>query len=129
MGFAKMPGRVLRKQRQLVQNKKEIKYTIDLTAAMDDEDQVIDQGHYIDYLKTKLRLNGKALCDEFATVEASGKKVVVASNVKFGKRYLKYLTNKYLKSQDIKSYLRVLATDKLGYKVKFLEMVDGKAEE
>merc|ERR1712178_515883 len=120
----------LRKQRQLVQNKKEIKYTIDLTAAMDDEDQVIDQGHYIDYLKTKLKLNGKALCDdEFATVEASGKKVIVASNVKFGKRYLKYLTNKYLKAQDIKSYLRVLSSDKLGYKVKFLSLQEGGAEE
>merc|ERR1712224_1096206 len=103
--------------------------TIDLTAAMDDEDRVIEQSHYMDYLKTKLKLNGKALCDEFATVEASGKKVIVASNVKFGKRYLKYLTNKYLKQADIKSYLRVIATDKLGYKVKFLEMVDGKAEE
>merc|ERR1712139_212321 len=112
-----------------VHNKKEIKYTIDLTWAMDDEDQVIDQGHYIEYLKTKLKLNGKALCDEFATVESTGKKVVVASNVKFGKRYLKYLTNKYLKAQDIKSYLRVLASDKLGYKVKFLNLEEGGKEE
>jgi len=124
-----MPGRVLRKTREMVQLKKEIKYTIDLTAAMDDEDQVIDQGHYIDYLKTKLKLNKVSLCDKFATVESAGKKVVVASSVKFGKRYLKYLTNKYLKAQDIKTYLRVLATDKLGYKVRFLNLEEGGKEE
>merc|ERR1712124_19170 len=118
-----------RRERKFVQNKKEVKYTIDLTAAMDDDDQVIEQQHYVDWLKTKLKLNGKALCDEFCTVEASGKKVIVASNVKFGKRYLKYLTNKYLKSCDIKSYLRVFASDKLGYKVKFLSLQEGGAEE
>jgi len=74
-------------------------------------------------------MNGKPMCDNMATVKADQKKVVVASNVKFGKRYLKYLTNKYLKQQDIKSYLRVVATDKLGYRVKFLNLQEGGDQE
>merc|ERR1712226_2517 len=129
MGNKKMPGRTQRKTRELVVNKKETKYTIDLTQAMDDEDQVIDQQHYVDFLKSKLKMNGKPLCDDMANVRADGKKVIVGSNVKFGKRYLKYLTNKYLKAQDIKNYLRVVATDKLGYRVKFLNLQEGEAAE
>jgi len=74
-------------------------------------------------------MNGKPMCDDMASVEIAGKKVVVASNVRFGKRYLKYLTNKYLKQQDIKNYLRVVATDKLGYRVKFLNLQDGGDQE
>ncbi len=73
-----MPARIVKRVRKFEVAKKETKYYVDLTAAMDDEDQVIDQGHYIDYLKTKLKLNGKALCDEYATVEADKKKVIIS---------------------------------------------------
>jgi len=48
-----MPGRSARKIRDVIVNKKETKFTIDLAQAMDDEDQVIDQQHYVDFLKTK----------------------------------------------------------------------------
>jgi len=46
-------GRSARKQRDVIVNKKETKFTIDLAQAMDDEDQVIDQQHYVEFLKTK----------------------------------------------------------------------------
>merc|ERR1712007_177416 len=95
---------------------------------MDDEDQVIDQNSFADFLQTKLKLNRQPLCTGYpgmASVNIEGKKIVVSTTVKFGKRYMKYLTNKYLKAQDIKNYLRVIATDKLGYRVKFLNLQDG----
>ena len=43
------------------------------------------------------------------------KKVAVASKVELQKRYLKYLTKKYLKKNDILDYLRLIATDKNTY--------------
>lgn len=35
----------------------------------------------------------------------------------FSKRYLKYLTKKYLKKQQLRDYLRVMSRDKAVYKV------------
>merc|ERR1712146_515658 len=92
----KMPGRL---QRQNTHSKKSgfrekaVKFTVDISQAI--EDDVIDQTHYVDFLKNNLKVDGK-------------------------KGNLEYFTKKYLKQQDINNYLRVIASDKLGYKVKFI---------
>merc|ERR1712195_193556 len=119
MGKNEMPSRTSRKVRQVVMLNKPVKYTMDLTQAMEDEDQVIEMPHYFTYLQTHLKPGGKKAVSEHVSVEGSGKKVVVSTQIQFGKRYLKYLTKKYLKAQDISSYMRVIADSKLGYKVKF----------
>merc|ERR1712110_1299400 len=106
-----------------------IKFTIDISQAMDDDDQVVDMNHYLDFLKNNLKVNGKKGASEYVTIEPSNKKVIVSTKVQFGKRYLKYLTKKYLKQQDINQYLRVIASDKLGYKVKFVNINEGGEQE
>merc|ERR1711972_265830 len=125
----KMPGRLSRKVRSVVMLNKPVKYTIDLAQAMEDEDQVIDPKHYVNYLKTHLKPGGKKLVDEAVTIESVQKKVNVVTTVQFGKRYLKYLTKKYLKAQDIISYLRVISDSKLGYKIKFIDIAQGGDQE
>merc|ERR1712050_237239 len=116
----KMPGRSARAN-------KAVKFTLDISQAIDDD--VIDQGHFIDFLKTNMKVGGKKGNLEFVSIEPVHNKVVVNTKVQFGKRYLKYLTKKYLKQQDINTYLRVIASDKLGYKVKFINLQDsGDAE-
>ena len=84
---------------------------------------------YLDFLKNTLKVGGKKGNLEYVSIEPAQNKVVVNTKVQFGKRYLKYLTKKYLKQQDINTYLRVVASDKLGYKVKFLNLQDNAAEE
>lgn len=45
------------------------------------------------------------------------------------KRYMKYLTKKYLKSQSLRDMMRVIAADKETYKVVFLAIDGGDEEE
>merc|ERR1711874_196644 len=124
-----MPGRVSRKKdsSKVEYRDKAVKLTIDISQAV--EEDVIEQGHFIDFLKNNMKVGGKKGNLEYVSIEAAQNKVVVATKVQFGKRYLKYLTKKYLKQQDINSYLRVVASDKLGYKVKFLNIQDNAGGE
>lgn len=43
----------------------------------------------------------------------------MTSNIPFSKRYLKYLTKKFLKKNQLRDYLRVIATAKDVYQLKF----------
>merc|ERR1712070_1347955 len=48
--------------------------------------------------------------------------LIVEAKMAFSKRYLKYLTKKYLKQQELRAYLRVIATSKNTYELKFLHV-------
>ena len=61
------------------------------------------------------------------TKKRSFKKVLVNSKLELQKRYLKYLTKKYLKKNDILEYLRLVATDKNTYAIKYIKL--GQNEE
>merc|ERR1719240_250992 len=102
---------------------KAVKFTLDIAQAI--EDDVIDPDHFLDYLKGNMKVGGKKGNLEQVSIECAANKVAVTTKVQFGKRYLKYLTKKYLKQQDINTYLRVIACDKYGYKVKFINLNDG----
>ena len=47
----------------------------------------------------------------------------------FSKRYLKYLTKKYLKKKDLRDWLRVIASKKNQYQLKYFQIQDDAAEE
>ena len=57
--------------------------------------------------------------------------MAVTAKSELQKRYLKFLTKKYLKKLDILEYLRLVATDKQTYAIKYIklgESDEGKAE-
>ena len=62
------------------------------------------------------------------TVSKDKNNVVVEAKIDFSKRYLKYLTKKYLKKQQMREYLRVVATSKNTYELRYLQ-VDNEAGE
>jgi hypothetical protein len=43
----------------------------------------------------------------------------VTANIPFSKRYLKYLTKKFLKKNSLRDYLRVVASSKDNYELRF----------
>jgi len=53
-------------------------------------------------------------------------KITVTTNIPFSKRYLKYLTKKFLKKNSLRDYLRVVASSKDVYELRFynIEYVD-----
>lgn len=107
-----------------------VTYHLDLKQPIDDK--IIDIDEVTNHFKQSLlKLAGKrrhvkkvgkaATKKTEAKVDVSGKdsKVHIQTNVIFSKRLVKYLAKKYLKKQDMRDYLRVVATDKHSYAVKY----------
>jgi len=53
----------------------------------------------------------------------------VSATIPFSKRYIKYLTKRYLKKEDVKNYLRIISTSKSGYELRFHKVADEAAAE
>ncbi|KAJ2816824.1 60S ribosomal protein L22, partial [Coemansia erecta] len=62
------------------------------------------------------------------TITRSEDKVVVEAKVDLSKRYLKYLTKKFLKKNQLRDWLRVVSDSKDSYKLKYFN-VSNEAEE
>ena len=61
--------------------------------------------------------------------QVRNKKIEVQTKRKISKRYLKYLTKKYLKKIEILEYLKVISTDKQTYTIKYIKLDEDEAEE
>jgi large subunit ribosomal protein L22e len=55
-------------------------------------------------------------------VDVEGAKVVITTSVAFPKRYFKYLAKKYLKKNQLREYLRVIASSKAGYELRYFQL-------
>ena len=69
-----MPGRSARAKKPVEYRDKAVKFTLDISQAMDDD--VIDQSHFIDYLKTNMKVGGKKGNLEYVSIEAVQHKVI-----------------------------------------------------
>lgn len=96
-----------------------VKFFIDFQIASDDD---IFQGkELLEFLKTHMKVNEKRGNIEGNVIFAINKhRINVETSVKFSKRYLKYLTKKFLKKKEIIEYIRLVAVDKSTYKLKYV---------
>jgi large subunit ribosomal protein L22e len=82
------------------------------------------------YLKQKVMVDGKAgNLGTAVSINKDGSNIVVNATIAFSKRYLKYLTKKYLKKQDLKEYLRVVSTNKNQYELRYFNIQSEEANE
>lgn len=56
-------------------------------------------------------------------------KVFVNSDIHFSKRYLKYLTKKYLKKNSLRDWIRVVANDKESYELRYFRISSNDDDE
>ena len=71
----------------------------------------------------RIKVNGKAgNLGDVVTIQREGAKLIVTAQLPFSKRYLKYLTKKYLKKQSLRDYLRVVATKNDVYELKYFSI-------
>jgi large subunit ribosomal protein L22e len=76
-------------------------------------------------LKERIKIQGKTgNLGNAVTLERGDKpsKIVVNANVAFSKRYLKYLTKKYLKKNLLRDTLRVISTSRDGYELRYFQI-------
>ncbi|GFG36835.1 hypothetical protein Cfor_08657 [Coptotermes formosanus] len=108
------------------QKKKKIslKFTVDCTHPV--EDNIMDVASFEKYLQERIKVNGKT--NNFGNVvslERNKMKLSVNSDIPFSKRYLKYLTKKYLKKNNLRDWLRVVASGKDTYELRYFQVSSG----
>ncbi|XP_070409609.1 ribosomal protein eL22-like isoform X1 [Nothobranchius furzeri] len=97
------------------------KFTLDLTHPV--EDGILDSANFERFLKDKIKVNGKT--GNLGSIVQVGRlknKINVTSEKQFSKRYLKYLTKKYLKKNNLRDWLRVVASDKETYELRYFQI-------
>ena len=56
-------------------------------------------------------------------------KIHVSAEAPFSKRYLKYLSKKYLKKENLRDFLRVVAPSKTSYEMRYFNINEDAEEE
>uniref|UniRef100_A0A3B5B9H1 Large ribosomal subunit protein eL22 n=2 Tax=Stegastes partitus TaxID=144197 RepID=A0A3B5B9H1_9TELE len=97
------------------------KFTLDLTHPV--EDGILDSANFETFLKERIKVNGKTgNLGNIVQVGRMKNKINVTSEKQFSKRYLKYLTKKYLKKNNLRDWLRVVASDKETYELRYFQI-------
>eukprot|EP01055_Gregarina_sp_Pseudo9_P003158 Gregarina_sp_Pseudo_9__3157@NODE_3348_length_672_cov_168_037915_g3055_i0_p1_GENE_NODE_3348_length_672_cov_168_037915_g3055_i0NODE_3348_length_672_cov_168_037915_g3055_i0_p1_ORF_typecomplete_len129_score38_50Ribosomal_L22e/PF01776_17/5_5e34_NODE_3348_length_672_cov_168_037915_g3055_i0176562 len=104
------------------------KFVVDCTQI--EKDNIIDPASLEKFLVDKIKVDGKTgnfvkvdgrtgKVEKSVAVTRDKAKVVIDAVLPFKKRYIKYLTKKYLKKQQIRDFLRVIATGPTTYTLKY----------
>ena len=94
------------------------------------EDNVIVLKDFVDFLSGHIKVDNKTNnLGSSVSVSMDKESIVVESKINFSKRYLKYLTKKYLKKQDLKEFLRVIASQKNTYQLRYFKIQNEEAAE
>jgi len=113
----------------LQKTKKQIlKFTIDCTTPVNDS--VLDVASFEKFLHDRIKVNGKTgVLGDAVKISRTATKLQVVAEAPFSKRYLKYLTKKYLKKQQLRDYLRVVASNKTTYELRYFNITDAGADD
>ncbi|MES1913961.1 MAG: hypothetical protein MHM6MM_006102 [Cercozoa sp. M6MM] len=83
-------------------------------------DSFLQVDQLVQYLQQKIKVDGVAgALGDVVAVEASGSNVLVKAKGEFSKRSLKYYTKKFLKKNQLRDYLRVIADSKASYELRY----------
>merc|ERR1712072_204579 len=111
-----------------VSKKSQLRFAIDCSHPV--EDGIMNCGDFETYLKERIKVAGKT--QNFGKDVALAKeknKIVLTSSVPFSKRYLKYLTKKYLKKNNLRDWLRVVASAKDAYELRYFQINNEEDDE
>eukprot|EP00164_Ancoracysta_twista_P000740 GFYU01000974.1.p1 GENE.GFYU01000974.1~~GFYU01000974.1.p1 ORF type:complete len:121 (+),score=56.40 GFYU01000974.1:80-442(+) len=108
--------------------KQTLKFTIDCSTPVDDG--LIDPALFEKFLAERIKVNGKTgnLGDSVA-LSRDKAKINVAAEAPFSKRYLKYLTKKYLKKRELRDWFHVVASSPTTYELRYFNIRDDEEEE
>merc|ERR1712173_305792 len=87
------------------------------------DDNILDPQGLQSFFQDRIKVNGKvgALGDK-VKVEREKAKISIQAELPFSKRYLKYLTKKYLKKQQLRDFLHVVAPNKKTYELRYFNI-------
>merc|ERR1711974_44302 len=100
--------------------KNQIKLFIDCTHPV--EDGIMNCADFEKYLQERIKIAGKTSNFGKEFMERQKTKLAFTSDIPFSKRYLKYLTKKYLKKNNLRDWLRVVASAKDSYELRYFQI-------
>lgn len=105
-----------------------LKFTVD--CKQPSEDNIIETKDFEQFLMRRIKVDGKpGNLGEKITINREKAKIHVTAETPFSKRYLKYLGKKYLKAQQLRDFLRIVAPNKTSYQMRYFNINDDKDEE
>ncbi|KAI9819710.1 MAG: 60S ribosomal protein L22 [Thelocarpon impressellum] len=94
-------------------------------------DKIFDISAFEKFLHDKIKVDGRVgnLGDTVQISQQGDGKIEVIAHQQFSGRYLKYLTKKFLKKQQLRDWLRVVSTSKGVYELRFFNVVNDDADD
>merc|ERR1712066_737413 len=97
------------------------KFVVDCSAPVNDN--ILDASGLEKFFNDRIKVNGKiGNLGESVKISRDKSKITVQADLPFSKRYLKYLTKKYLKKQSLRDFLRVIAMRKNSYELRYFNI-------
>ncbi|GLJ33809.1 hypothetical protein SUGI_0679820 [Cryptomeria japonica] len=96
------------------------------------EDKIMDIASFEKFLQDRIKVGGKTgVLGDVVTISRDKNKLSVTSETAFSKRYLKYLTKKYLKKHNVRDWLRVIASnkDRNVYELRYFNIAENEGED
>ncbi|EJD52134.1 ribosomal protein L22 [Auricularia subglabra TFB-10046 SS5] len=118
------------KQSKTAAGKPAHKYTIDYSRPANGG--VFDAPAYEKFLQENIKVEGKTgqLSDKIKIKREPENKLSVTSSIPLSKRYIKYLTKRFLKKNSMRDWIRVVASSKDNYELRFFNIAqDDDAED
>lgn len=85
------------------QDKKPVHHHFGIDCSRPVEDKVFNTSNFAEFLRQRIKVDGKlGKLGDNIKVSCDDRKVSVDANINFSKRYLKYLTKKYLKKHSLR---------------------------
>merc|ERR1712042_31528 len=113
--------------KKAAKKKSALTFNIDCTHPVEDGIMKVDD--LKDFLHRRIKVEGKLNNLEQVSLEAAKNKVTIISERHFSKRYLKYLTKKYLKKNNLRDWLRVVASSHTDYELRYFQINQDEEED
>ncbi|WPT13243.1 60S ribosomal protein L22-2 [Picochlorum sp. SENEW3] len=110
--------------------KKTLTFHIDCSRPV--EDSIMEIAAFEKFLTDKIKVEGKTgVLGDNVKVTRDKTRITVTSEVPMSKRYLKYLTKKFLKKHNVRDWLRVIASnkDRSVYELRYFNIADQAEDE
>ncbi|WPH02556.1 ribosomal protein L22e [Acrodontium crateriforme] len=102
-----------------------------INATQPTQDRIFDPSAFATFLQQRIKVEGRTgnLGENITVSNLGDGRIEVVAHQDFSGRYLKYLTKKFLKKQQLRDWLRVVSTSKGEYSLKFFNVVGEEGEE
>ncbi|EFX03075.1 60S ribosomal protein l22 [Grosmannia clavigera kw1407] len=102
-----------------------------INASQPASDKIFDVSAFEKYLNERIKVEGRVgnLGDTIVISQSGDGKIEIVAHNELSGRYLKYLTKKFLKKQQLRDWLRVVSTSKGVYELKFFNVVNEEDNE